>query len=60
MSTWWVAVGALALLLLLAAGAWLVTVIVRRSNRKVADVDTEPYEVSPGGGKPPEAPPPAA
>lgn len=57
LSGWYVAAGALGLLLVLFAGAWLVTVIVRRSNDRAVG-DTEELEVTPSGG-PPEDPPPA-
>ena len=57
MSGWWVAGGVVLLLAVLLAGAWLVTVIVRRSNDKVVDTDTQPMDVN-QTGSPPEEPPP--
>lgn len=56
MSGLWVALGALALVLVLLAGAWLVTVVVRRSNDAAAE-DTAPLDLSPsaeGSEDPPQ------
>lgn len=53
-NAWWVGAGGLALVLVLVFGAWLVTVIVRRSNDRATE-DTAPFDVKPSA-EPPEEP----
>lgn len=57
-NAWWVGAGGLALVLVLVLGAWLVTVIVRRSNDRAVE-DTAPFDVSPTR-EPSESPKPEA
>lgn len=53
-NAWWVGAGGLALVLVLVFGAWLVTVIVRRSNDRATE-DTAPFDVK-SSAEPPEEP----
>lgn len=57
MEAWWVGAGGLALVLVLIFGAWLVTVIVRRSNDRSTE-DTAPLDLSEPDINRPEEPPP--
>lgn len=52
MDAWWVGAGGLALVLVLVFGAWLVTVIVRRSNDRAAE-DTAPLDFNESEDQPP-------